>query len=70
MANAVRVAGDLLKWQAAVRHPQIYGERQRIEVDHTIDFAARLMEARARILDHDSKPAQPELDVSNLAASG
>ena len=52
LANAVRVAADILKWQASVRHPAIYGERQRIEVDVADDLGAFLRESRQRVIEH------------------
>ena len=38
-SNAYRVAGDLMKWQAAVRKPRVYGERQQVEHTGGIDVA-------------------------------
>lgn len=55
LANAVRVAADILKWQAAVRNPGMYGERQRVDVHaHLEDLGDRLRRARERVIPHTS----------------
>ena len=54
LANAVRVAGDILKWQAQVRNPGVYGERQRIEIDVHTDLGERLRRAQERVIEHDN----------------
>lgn len=59
-ANAVRVAADILKWQASVRNPRIYGDRQRIEIDTAPDLAEKLRRARERVLEHDPAPPIPQ----------
>ena len=60
LANAVRVAADILKWQAGVRNPGIYGERQRIEIDTREDWGDRLRRARERVIEHGTEePALP-----------
>ncbi len=61
LANAVRVAADILKWQASVRNPGMYGERQRIELHAQTDLGDRLRRAlaRERVIEHDG--AQPVL---------
>ena len=61
LANAVRVAADILKWQAGVRNPGIYGERQRIEIDAAPGLAEALAAARERVRVIESAPAQPAL---------
>jgi len=54
LANAVRVAADILKWQAAVRNPGTYGERQRVDVHAQVDdLGDRLRRARERVIQHD-----------------
>ena len=63
LANAVRVAADILKWQAQVRNPGVYGERQRIELNVPMDLGDKLRRARERIIEHDAiaptLPAEP-----------
>jgi len=53
LANAVRVAADILKWQAGVRNPAMYGERQRIEIDAPMDLGEQLRRARERVIEPD-----------------
>ena len=53
LANAVRVAADILKWQAGVRNPGIYGERQRIEISAPSDLGERLRRARERVIESE-----------------
>lgn len=36
MANSVRVAADILKWQASVRNPRSYGEKRQIDAEVTV----------------------------------
>jgi hypothetical protein len=48
MANSVRVAADIMRWQAGVRGPHIYGERKRIEVKATADIGEQLRRALRR----------------------
>jgi hypothetical protein len=56
MANAVRVAANILKWQAQVRNPGSYGERRKIEADlggrilHSHDISAMSMLDKARAI--------------------
>lgn len=56
LANAVRVAGDILKWQAQVRNPGIYGERSRIDINMPLDLGERLLRAQARVIKHEAVP--------------
>lgn len=51
-ANSVRVAADILKWQAQIRNPAIYGERHRIDIGPTADFGERLRRAQERAIEH------------------
>ena len=71
LANAVRVAADILKWQAGMRNPGIYGERRRIEIDVTGDLGERLRRARERVIGPDTgRPALPaEVGASGEAAA-
>ena len=57
MANAVRVAADILKWQAGVRNPGMYGDRQRIDIHTQSDLGERLRRARQRVIDATEVPA-------------
>jgi hypothetical protein len=61
LANAVRVAADILKWQAAVRNPGIYGERQRIDVHTGDDLGERLRRAKERVIDMET--AAPQIPI-------
>lgn len=49
LANACRVAADILRWQAEIRNPHDYGEKKRLEL-HVSDgnLAERLRRARER----------------------
>ena len=38
-SNAYRVAGDLMKWAAAIRRPRVYGERQQVEHSGGVDVS-------------------------------
>lgn len=58
LANAVRVAADILKWQAGVRNPGIYGERQRIEIEAAPGLEAALRRTRERVIE-SARPALP-----------
>jgi hypothetical protein len=60
LANSVRVAADILKWQAQVRNPGTYGERQRIELNLPMDLGERLRRAKERLIEHESsRPVLP-----------
>ena len=59
LANSVRVAADILKWQAQVRNPGIYSDRQRIEIDVRADLGEKLRSAE-RVINDDAASALPE----------
>ncbi len=64
LANSVRVAADILKWQAMVRNRNTYGEQQRLDVNVQIDLSDFLRRSRERVLEHDPAelpaPVQPQ----------
>lgn len=64
MANAVRVAADILKWQASVRNPGSYGDRQRIDIHSSTDLGERLRRARERVI--DAEPPRIEKPVQQV----
>jgi hypothetical protein len=63
MANATRVAGDLLKWSAMVRNRQYYSESKRIDIDTPSDLGDRLRRAGERMSD------SAEINVKNGCAT-
>lgn len=52
MATAIRVAGDILRWSAAVRNPGAYAEHRKLDVTVSAsdDLGERLRRARERTL--------------------
>lgn len=55
MAQACKVASDILKWTAGVRNKNIYGESRRVEVEITADLGDRLMRAEQRVIEEPTK---------------
>ena len=55
LANAVRVASDILKWSAMVRNRRTYGDQQRLEVNIGSDLGERLRRARSRVIEHENE---------------
>jgi hypothetical protein len=65
MANAVRVAADILRWQAMVRNPGSYGERHKVEAAvTTIHEPMDYMEMARRIQFILTRAERPQPDRS------
>jgi len=56
LANAIRVSTEILRWQAGVRNPAIYGERKRVEIAPSREFGEQLRKAQARVVEAEFLP--------------
>ena len=57
LANAVRIAGDILKWSAAVRNPETYSERKNIHMHANIgDLGEALRRSKMKTIEGEVVP--------------